>query len=191
MARLIVGALIAAVAMFVIGGIFYASGIQNVAFRTLDNVQAAAVQQALATNIGAETGTFTVPGTGTAEQTAMYGKGPIAMIHYNYRGFPASSGTALLVGFVLDLVVAGLIAFGLAGLGGRVGSVAAQRAAICFAVAAAAYIQLLDPIFMQQGWWNYLYRFVADAAALTAAGFIIARWVLPRDSTSPSATNPT
>lgn len=186
MARLILGVLLAAAAMFVIGGIFYASGIQNAAFRTLDNTQAAAVQQALAANIGAETGTFTVPGTGTAEQTAMYGKGPIAMIHYNYRGFPASSGTALLTGFILDLAVAGLIAFGLAGLGGREGSVAAQRAALCFAVAAAAYIQLLDPIFMQQGWWHYIYRLIADAAALAAAGFIIARWFLPRAAEVPA-----
>jgi hypothetical protein len=178
MGRLLLGAVIAAVTMFALGWLFHASGMQNLAFRSLDNGPAAAVQQALAANIGAGTGTYSVPGTGTAEQTAMYGKGPIATIHYNFHGFAAVGG-ALIGVFVLDLLAALVIALGLSGLsGGR--SVEAQRLVLALAVAAAGYIQLKKPLFLHLGWGHFLYEFVADAVTLAVGGLIVARWFLPR-----------
>jgi hypothetical protein len=187
MARLLIGALIAAAAMFVIGGLFYASGIQNIAFRSLDNQQAAAVQQVLAASMGAESGTYEVPGTGTAEQTAMYGKGPIATIHYNLHGFPAVAGGSLLAGLVLNLATALLIALGLSGFRSD-RSLDAQKLVLAFAVAAALYIQLKDPIFFHHGWWHFIYKFLADAVTLGVGGLIVARWFLPRASAaSPPA----
>ena len=56
MIRVIIGAVPAALAMFVIGFIFHLSGLQNIATRGLDDLPAAAVQQNLAAN---------QPGTGT------------------------------------------------------------------------------------------------------------------------------
>lgn len=191
MARVLLGAVIAAVAMFFIGFIFYASGIQNVAFRNLDNSQAATVQQALAANLPpAGAATYVVPDVATPEQTAMYGKGPIATIHYNSRGFPAMDGSALVGGFVLDLVVALLIGAGLLGLNGaRPGT--AERAAVLFAIAAAAYIHLKEPLFFHHDWPTFIFSFIADAVTLGAAGLIIARWFLPRAAVAtPAAADP-
>jgi hypothetical protein len=180
MGRLIIGAIAAAAAMLLIGGLFYASGIQSIAFRALDDGRAAAVQQALAANVGAETGTYVVPDTGTAQQTAMYGKGPIATIHYNYRGFAAGSGAEILNLVVLDLLVALLMALGLAGLARRGADTSAiERLVICFAIAASAYIHLKEPVFLHHGWWTFIYQFLADALTLALGGFIIARWFLP------------
>jgi hypothetical protein len=191
MGRLIVGAVAAAAAMFIIGALFYASGIQAVAFRTLDDGRAAAVQQALAVNVGAETGTYVVPGTATAQQTAMYGKGPIATVHYNLHGFPAGPGAELLKGFVLNILVALVMALGLAGLGVNAdGSAAAQRLAICFAVAAAAYIHFKEPIFFHHGWWTFIYQFIVDTLTLAVGGVVIARWFLPRDRSVSQKTAP-
>ena len=181
MGRMIIGAVVAAIAMFVIGGLFYASGLENIAFRNLDDRQAAAVQQTLAANLGAGTGTYLIPDTHSAEQTAMYGKGPIATVHYNHRGFPAVAGGALLGGLVLDFVVALLLGLGLLGIaGGWRATIPAQRLAICFAVGTAAYAQLKEPIFFHHDWWTFIYQFIVDAITLAVGGLILARWFLPR-----------
>ena len=186
MVRLIIGAIAAAAAMMLIGGLFYASGIESVAFRGLDDGRAAAVQQVLAANIGAETGSYMVPGTSTAQQTAMYGKGPIATIHYNLHGFAAGPGATVIGSLVLNLLVALLMALGLAGIARTGGhSAPAERLAICFAVAASAYIHLKEPILFHHGWWTFIYQFAADAFALAVGGFIIAHWFLSSSGSAP------
>src|SRR3712207_9191599 len=84
--RAIIGAVAAAIAMFILGFIFFATPLTKLGTGTLDNARAAAVQQSLAANIPS-TGTYYVPSADTPEQSTMYSRGPIATISYNTRGY--------------------------------------------------------------------------------------------------------
>ncbi len=178
MIRVVIGSAAAAVVMFIIGFIFFGLGLQNLAIRNVGDVQAAPIQQALRANI-AETGTYMVPGERTAEQTRMYGTGPVATIHYNVEGQVAgmNAGTALK-GLVFNFAIA--LAFGLAliGIDGRVKDFGSRaRVAAIIALAAAAFAHLGVPLYHPHDWAWYIYLFLADGIALAAAGLIVA-WFL-------------
>ncbi|TFI58388.1 hypothetical protein E2493_10415 [Sphingomonas parva] len=188
MIRVIIGAVPAALAMFVIGFIFFASGLQNIASRNLDDMQAAAVQQSLAANLHG-TGTYVIPNPeGSSAQTVMYGKGPVATVHYNSHGYPAMDAGALLGGLFLDFIVALLIGAALIGIDRRVPDFGSRaRVVAIIAVAASAFMHLGEPIYYHHDWPHFIYLFIADAAALIAAGLIIARWFLPTPAREHSA----
>ncbi len=185
MVRVIVGAFVAAVAMFFIGFIFFATPLAKLGMARIDDSQAAAVQQALAANLP-RTGTYSVPGMDTQAQTNMFSQGPIATVHYNTDGFAATDATSLAMGFVLNLVVALLIGAALIGIDRRVPDFGSRaRVAVIIALAATAFTHLGEPIYWHHDWGHFIYLFVADGLALTAAGLILA-WFLPRSSAAPA-----
>jgi hypothetical protein len=188
MIRVIIGAVPAALAMFVIGFLFFASGLQNLVTHSVDDTRAAAVQQAMAANLPG-TGTYTIPDPeGSSAQTVMYGRGPIATVHYNMGGFPAMDAGALVGGLVVDFIVALLIGAALIGIDRRVPDFGSRaRVVALIAVAAAAYTHLGEPIYYHHDWGHFIYLFIADSAALIAAGLIIARWFLPKGVSAPAA----
>jgi hypothetical protein len=190
MGRVIIGAVAAAVAMFIIGFVLYATPLSKLAYASLDNPGAAAVQQSLAANLP-RTGTYAIPNAdASAAQTVMYGQGPIATVHYNTNGFSSDAG-ALVGGLVLNFVTALLIGAALLGLDRYVHDFPARgRIVVLFAVAASAYIHLGEPIFLHHDWLHFIYLFIADAAVLAAGGLIIARWFLPSDARSATADAP-
>lgn len=180
MPRMLLGAIAAAVAMFILGFIFFATPLQFIGFGSVDAAQSANLQAALAQNIAA-TGTYVVPNPASAEGTVLYGKGPIAMVHYNSMGFAVADMGVLIGGFVHMLVIALLIGFALLGVASRVTDFGSRaRLALLFAVAGAAFIHLGEPVWMHVDWAYAIYGFVADGVMLAAAGLIIARWFLPR-----------
>ncbi len=119
MARVIIGAVVATIAMFFIGFIFFATPLARLGTASLEDPQAAAVQQAMAANLP-RTGTYTVPGVDTRAQTNMYSRGPIATVHYNTGGFAAFDPATLVKGLVLNFLVALLIGAALIGIDRRV-----------------------------------------------------------------------
>jgi hypothetical protein len=178
MIRVVIGSAAAAVAMFVIGFIFFGIGLQNLAIKSVEDTQAAPIQQALRANI-ATTGTYMVPNERTPEQTRMYGTGPVATIHYNVGGQVAgmSAGTAFK-GLVFNFAIA--LAFGLAliGIDGRVRDFASRaRVAAIVAVAAAAFTHLRVPLYYPHDWAYYIYLFLADGVSLAVAGIIVAWFI--------------
>jgi hypothetical protein len=178
MIRVIIGSAAAAVAMFVIGFIFFGLGLQNLAIKSVGDIQAAPIQQALRANIP-DTGTYAVPGDRTAEQTRMYGTGPVATIHYNVNGQVAgmNAGTALK-GLIFNFAIALAIGLALIGIDGRVRDFGSRaRVAAIIGLAAAAFAHLGLPLYYPQGWAYYIYLFIADGLALAAAGVIVA-WFL-------------
>jgi hypothetical protein len=178
MGRVIIGSIAAAVAMFIIGFIFFATPLYKLGTANLDNSQAAIVQQALAANLP-DTGTYFVPGADTPEKTIMYGQGPIATIHYNIGGFPVADPTVLIGGFVFEFFIALLIGLALVTIGDRVHDFASRaRLVVIFSIAVSAFTHLGEPIWYHHDWVHFIYLFVADALALSAAGLIIARWFL-------------
>ncbi len=187
MIRIIFGAAVAAVAMFVIGFIFFGPlGLSNLSTRSLDDNQAAAVQQSLAANLPG-TGTYYVPEAGqSAAQTVMYGRGPIATVHYNIGGFAATDTTALIGGLVFNFLVALLIGAALIGIDRRVPDFKSRsRVAVLIAVAAAAYTQLGEPIYAHHDWGHFIYVFIADGLSLAVAGLILAKF-LPVSRAAPA-----
>lgn len=185
MTRIILGAICSAVAMFVIGFILYATPLAKLAYTSIDNQQAAAVQQAMAANLP-KTGTYAIPGVDTPEQTNMYSQGPIATVHYNIKGFAAVDPTMLAGGLAFYFVISMLTGLALIGIDRRVTDFPSRaKLVVTFAVAASAFIHFSGPIFYHHDWRHFIYLFVADALMLSAAGLIIARWFLARENEAP------
>jgi hypothetical protein len=185
MARTILGAALAAVAMFFIGFIFFATPLAKLGMASLDDNQAAAVQQSLAANLP-RTGTYSVPGVDTQAQTNMFSRGPIATIHYNVGGFAAMDTSALLGGLVLNFMTALLIGLGLLGISGRVVDFASRaKVAVIIALAATLFARIGEPIYWHHDWGHFIYLFVADLVSLGAAALIVA-WMLPADRRAPA-----
>ena len=186
MTRALIGAAVAAVVMFIIGFVFHASPLMKLATHTLDNPRAAAVQQVMAANIPS-TGTYYVPSADTPEQTVMYGRGPVATIHYNSRGFSVADPAVMVVGFVHMLIVSLLMAVGLFTITRYVPSLGEQvRLLVLGVVGAAAFMRLGEPIWYHYDWGFAIYSFVADCVSLIAAGLVILK-LLPRSPNAASA----
>jgi hypothetical protein len=177
--RALVGAIAAAIAMFIIGFIFFATPLSKLGTGTLDNARAAAVQQSLAANVP-ETGTYFVPSGDTPEQTVMYGRGPIATVHYNTNGYSIADPAVMIGGFMHMLVVALLIAVGLYTLSAYVPSFSERVKLLALGVlGATVFMRLGEPIWYHQDWGHAIYLFIADTVSLMVAGLVILK-LLPR-----------
>jgi hypothetical protein len=190
MARALLGAVAAAVAMFILGFIFFATPLQSLAVDKLDDSRAAAVQQALNANVQ-RTGTYFVPDPGTPQQSVMYGTGGVATVHYNSGGFAASDTTSMIGGFVHMLIVTLLMAAGLYGLSRHAAAFADQvKLLVLGVIGAAAFMRLGEPVWYHHDWGYAIYMFLADSISLIAAGIVILK-LLPRDvAAAPAATTP-
>lgn len=179
MVRAIIGAVLGAIAMFVIGFIFFATPLYKLATASLDDNQAAAVQQAMAANLP-HTGTYFVPEAATRAQSVMYGRGPIATVHYNMRGFAAADPGVLAAGFIHMLIVALLAALALYWLSRRVTAFDEQvRIAGTAIIAAAIFMRLGEPIWYHHDWSWAIFNFLADSVSLGVAALIILK-MLPK-----------
>lgn len=189
MIRVILGSVAAAVAMFVLGFIFFATPLAKIGIAKLDDSQAAAVQSTLAVHLP-HTGTYSVPGVDTPAQTNMYSRGPIATIHYNTRGFAATDTGSLITGLVFNFIVALLIGLALLGIDIRVADFGSRaRTVAIVAVAASAFTHLGEPIYLHHDWPHFIYLFVADSLMLVAGGVIVA-WFLPIRAVAAPAAAP-
>lgn len=184
MVRSAIGGLVGGLALYLVGFLFWGTPLANLAFTGVDDAKAAAVQAALAQNLAESgTGTYAIPWPGSGEGTILYGKGPIATIHFVMQGFPAVDTSALLWGLMLALLTGLLIAAALAAIADRVLAFGDRvRLVVLFALAATLYIHLGQPVFNHFGWGYFIYLFVSDFVGLCVAGIVVARWFLPRAS---------
>ncbi|HEV2748710.1 MAG TPA: hypothetical protein VGW34_15620 [Allosphingosinicella sp.] len=171
--RALIGAVAAAVAMFIIGFIFFATPLYKIGARTADDAQAAAVQQSLAANLP-RTGTYFIPSADTPEQAGMYSRGPVATVHYNSSGFSHSDPGVMIGGFIHMLIVALLIAVGLYTLSRYLPSFAERAKLLILGVLGATiFMRLGEPIWYHHDWAHAIYLLVADSVSLIVAGLII------------------
>ncbi len=177
--RALIGAVAAAVAMFIIGFIFFATPLNGIGTKDLPDPQAAAVQNALAQNLP-ETATYAVPSDATAGQTTLYGRGPIATIHYNTSGFAIGDPATMIGGFIHMLVVALLMAVGLYTASRYIASFTERvRLLVLGTLGATIFMRLGEPIWFHHDWGHAIYLFIADSVSLIVAGLIILK-LLPR-----------
>lgn len=179
MVRALMGAVLGAFAMFVIGFVFYATPLYKLATASLDDNQAAAVQQILAANLP-RTGTYFVPEPDTRAQAEMYSRGPVATVHYNMGGYSPVDPAVLVGGFVHMLIVTLLGALALHQLSRHIPLLSEQvKIAGISIVAAAMFMRLGEPIWYHHGWAHAIYLFIVDVISMGVAALIILR-MLPK-----------
>ncbi len=182
MTRTLFGGLVGGLAMYLVGFLFWGTPLSGLAFAKLTDGQSAAVQSALAQNLTlGGTGTYLVPSPGTQQGTVLFGKGPIATVHFNTGGFPAVDTTALIGGLMLSLLAGVILAAALSIVARGVPAfVDRARVAILIALAVTLYLDLGQPIFNHYGPGYFIYLFLADFLGFVAAGLVICRWFLPK-----------
>ncbi|MBK5263813.1 MAG: hypothetical protein JJE34_01065 [Alphaproteobacteria bacterium] len=180
MIRTFIGGLAGGLAMYMVGFIFWGTPLNRIAFTGLGETQSAAVQQALAANLTQTgTGSYAIPWMGTQSGTTLYGKGPIALVHFNTHGFPVMDSAALLAGLILALFSALIIAFALRAIAPHVADFANRaKLVIAFSLAIPLYVDIGQPIFNHAPWPYYIYSFLCDSIGFAVAGLIVARWFL-------------
>lgn len=184
MIRMLIGSVVAAVAMFVAALLFFASPLRSIAFASPNDQQAANVQASLAQNLP-HTGTYVIPNYESQQSALLYARGPIAVVHYNAMGFSPASGATAVSGFIVILLTALAIGFALFTISGRVVDLASRvQVAALFAVGASLYMHISDAVWFHQDLPYAVYAFVADAITLAIGGIVIARWFLPRTAAS-------
>jgi hypothetical protein len=180
MVRVVIGSVVAAVAMFIVGFLFWSTPLQYAGYSSATEPQNAAVQLSLAQNLP-HTGRYMVPETGTPNGAIQYGKGPVALIDYNSRGFSTSDPAVMIGGFVQEIVVSLMIGFSLLAIAGRVPDFVSRfRVAVGLSAAGSVFILFAEPIWRHADWRYAIYALVANMAMLTAASFVLTRWFLPR-----------
>ncbi len=177
MKKLVLGALLAAVAIFVWGFLFWATPLSAPVFKQAPDE--AAVTQSLAANLPA-TGTYYIPDprSDAADFEARHQAGPLVTIFYREAGTPAMTPTVFLLGFLhmfISMLLAGLLlrlaAPALRTYGSKVVFV------VLAGVAVGVWGNLGDPIWYYQPWTYHLMTTLYDIIAWGLGGLILARFV--------------
>ena len=175
---LLLGSLLAAVALFVWGFLFWGMPIVQPIDSGVDGAKAQAALKELLTHDGV----YVVPEPPGQEMTegwkAMHRQGPIATIFYRTRGMEPMAPTVFVLGFVHNLVTCLLIGLllgkaipALPSYGARVGFV------VLAGVAATVWGHAGDPIWMAHPWRFHLLAMGYDFVAWTLAGAILGKFV--------------
>src|SRR3954469_1823301 len=183
MVRSFIGGLIAGIVMFLIGFVFWGTPLSGVAFSKASDTDSAIVQTALAQGLTRTgTGTYLIPTPSTPQGTVLYGRGPIATVHFNTGGFAANDLSMMAPGLIFALVSGLLMSFGIAAVGGENDFAQIARLVILFSLGTTIWTILAQPVFNNYGWTYWIYFFVSEAIAFIVAGLIIARWFVAKDA---------
>jgi hypothetical protein len=174
MIRTVIGGLLGGIALYITGFIFWGTPLSALAFHRADAQASADLQAAMARALTPTgTGVYIVPDPSTAAGTVLFGKGPIATIHYNVLGFPVTDGSSLIAGLILALIVGLLVAIALrtaaTDFAGRL------RTGLLFAFIAILWMHLGQPIFNHAPWGYFLYLAFSDFIGLAAAVAVAAK----------------
>ena len=188
MIRSVIGGLIAGALMFFIGFIFWGTPLSELAFVQAPEPQSAAVQLAMAQNLTPSgTGTYIIPSPSTAGGTVLFGRGPIATVHFNSGGFAADDMSMMLPGLIFALVSGVLMALGIGAVARDSSFAERARLVVLFSLGMTIWTILAMPVFNHYGWGYWIYLFVAETVAVIAGGLIIARWFVPASALATAA----
>lgn len=180
MQRLLLGSVLAGFAMWVVGFVFWGPLLGWIPFSVAPDANAAALQEALKANLGPTgTGVYAIPSPMTTAGTGLYAQGPVAMVHFTNRGFPAFDSMALIWGLVLAIACAFVLAVGLRLATAGQDYAGRLRLVAIFAVAVTAYSDIGQPVFNHAPWGYFGYLWLSDVASWLAAGAVLA-WALGR-----------
>lgn len=182
MGRLVTGSVVAAIVMFVLGFIFYATPLMQIGQATAPVDTQLAVHEALKSLPG--TGTYFIPFDETDPAIrAAHESGPTAVVKVNMTGSPQMDPMVFAAGYVHMALTAFLIGLLLWTLRHRVNNFVDRAGlVILLALVAAFFTRLGEPVWYRTDWANALYVGFADFVMLAAAGLVIARWFMPRST---------
>ena len=183
MRNLIIGSLLAAVAMFIFGAVYWNSPAVGAGSR--DIVDDAAAQAVLKSTVP-ETGLYWVPGLALMAEDAekfntLHEAGPVAMVNIRHQPGPAASAGTFAAGFLHEWVVCFLIGLlmmrvspALSGYGDRVRFVTVVGVVMAVFVNIGSVIWWRMPMAFQfaEGMYNIIAWFLA--------GMVLARFVPDR-----------
>ncbi|HEV2816434.1 MAG TPA: hypothetical protein VGW40_04330 [Allosphingosinicella sp.] len=167
MRSLPVGAIVAAIVMFVLGFIFFGL-LFPMALSPLAPEAAQAVQAALGTHLPAS-GNYAVP----MDENAWMA-GPSALITFAAAGQVPTMAMAMVLGFIHMAVCIFIFGLALKAVGGDFARQA--KVVLLVGIATSAFMHLGDPIWYGSGWKMSLFVFLADGVMLIAGGLVLAKW---------------
>lgn len=175
MRSLVIGSIVAAVAMFLIGFAFYGTPMMTLGWSEASPEVQAALQSAL--KALPHTGTYAIPSDQTPEAAAAFAAGPVATIRYNSSGFAMMDPAVFAEGFIHMALSAFLLGLALWTVRDRVADFGARlRLVLMLSLAMAVFTRLGDPIWYHSDWRNAVYVGIADFITFAVAGAILARW---------------
>lgn len=179
MGRLLVGSLVAAVAMFLIGFVFFGTPLFSNAYKTAPFETQMAVQEAL--KALPASGTYFIPMGEDEAAMAAHRAGPTAMLRVNLAGSEMMDPMVMVKGFVHMVVSAFLLGLLLLRVAPKIWNFGERMAVVVLAsLAVVVFVRLGEPIWFGADWPFTLYVAVTDLISLVVAGFILAKWFLPK-----------
>ncbi len=179
MRRLVLGSLAAGIAMWLVGFIFWSPLLSWIPLAAIPDADAEVVQKALAANLGPlGTGTYAIPSATTTAGTVLQANGPVAIVHFTNRGFPALDSFSLIWGLVLAIACAFAGALAMRMVAGGLGFGERIRLVAFLAVGIAGYSDLSQPVFSHAPWGFFIFLFISHVVTWIAAGAVLA-WILP------------
>lgn len=167
MRSLPVGALAAAIVMFLLGYVFFGV-LFPMALSPLAPDAAQAVQAALGSHLPAS-GSYAVP-----MDEAAWMAGPSALITFAAAGEVPTMAMAMILGFLHMAICIFVFGLALKAVGGDFARQA--KVVLLVGIATSAFMHLGDPIWYGGGWKMSVFLFVADGVMLIAGGLILAKW---------------
>jgi hypothetical protein len=178
MVRTLIGGVVGGLLLFVIGFIFWATPLAEIAFTKAGEPQNAAVQTALAQNLTTTgTGTYIIPAHSGAQGAVLYAQGPIATVHFNTKGYSPDDMSMIVPGLVMALVAGLLVALGLSAVAAGRSVAELGRTVVLLSIAFTFWEYLGSPVFNHYGWGYFIYYFIAETVAWVSAGLVIAWFV--------------
>jgi hypothetical protein len=180
MKGIITGSILAAIAMFLWGFVFFGTPVGGATYSKLTLDQESAMAAALNEAVPAD-GAYVLPGpmNGSEESfAARMAAGPLATVHFRRAGAATMDPSIMIKGFVHMLATAALLGWilhhfgkGLTGYGSRFGLVAS------IGVAAALWVDVAQPIWWHHSWQHHLMIAFYDIVGVAIAAAILARFV--------------
>ena len=179
MGRLLIGSLVAAAAMFLIGFVFFGTPLFSNAYKTAPFETQVTVQEAL--KALPASGTYFIPMGEDEAAMAAHRAGPTAMLRVNMQGSEMMDPMVMVKGFVHMVVSAFLLGLLLLRVSPKIWSFGERMGIVVAAsLAVVVFSRLGEPIWFGADWPFTLYLAVADLISLIVAGFILAKWFMPK-----------
>lgn len=186
MQKLVIGSVVAAVIMFILGFVFFGSPLFQFAHAEAPIETQTAVQSALKALPG--DGTYFIPLGDTPEAMAAHEAGPTAVVKYNSSGAPMMDPAVFVAGFGHMIVSALILGLVLWAVRDRVTDLGTRmRVILWLSLAMVVYTRLGEPIWYRTDWQNAIYVAIAEFISFVAAGYVLARWFVPAGANATTA----
>jgi hypothetical protein len=184
MKKFVLGPVLAALAMFLFGAIYWMSPFPYKTLKTVADNSGAALALA---QIFPETGTYLIPGVNTDEKQVaeLFRRGPLAEVQFVKEGHEMMEPMVFLAGFVhyfvVSLLLAALLAMAASSLPGYWSRV---RFCALAGIVGSVLIDYSDPIWWHHPWAWHIVGSIYSIIAFTVAGLVLAAFATPPAATA-------